>query len=432
MAAIPPQAPQGCTTTSVEGTEKEARLPNPTNKPYLMEKANYAVRFPRLSVKKLPSGAVGGLELKQLVMSGLIRADEYLRDFRWDYKAEVCFDMTRLPPTPFLSTSNTRKGETPDPDRRHTLIPFPAGLTKGLLRRPDVIIVKNRGQRWPGQAGPDHHDVMHPDNLERVVEVKFPGDKLWPDQRDAYRKIAGGRNRFSVLEIHDCRDDGERERDRQANESQQPTANSNPLSWPTVPPLIIPGPGDDQKPRPAPIPVPVYGTRPIPKPAHMESWTQQVREAVDGLLEDGAQGIRQLSAEVQNHLEEAATWLSSKGKWVRSKTEPAWEWISETGTQVLRWTDEQLRAIWAEVQRYTDLTLDMLGKIDWMQVLINVGIAVGTVVVAFVIAGALVAAGVPAAIISGLLVLVRLAQLSWAWLASILGTGAVAGALTAG
>jgi hypothetical protein len=93
---------------------------------------------------------------------------------------------------------------------------------------------------------------------------------------------------------------------------------------------------------------------------------------------------------------------------------------------VLRWTDEQLRAIWAEVQRYTDLTLDMLGKIDWVQVLIDVGLVVGTVVVAFVIAGALVTAGVPAAIVSGLLVLVRLAQLSWAWLASILGATASA------
>jgi len=424
MAAVQPHTPQGCTTTSIEGTETEARLPNPSNKPYLMEKANYALRFPRLTLKRMPSGLSSNMELKQLVMSGLIRADEYLRDFRWDYKAEVCFDMTRLPPTPFLSTSATRKGEAPDPDRRHTLIPFPPGLTKGLLRRPDVIIVKNRGQRWPGQAGPDHHGVMHPDNLERVVEVKFPGDSLLPEQREAYLDIAGGQKRFSLLEIHDCRDDGERERDRQTNNSQQPTAHRNPLKWP-LPPLITP-------PTSAPIPVPVYGPRPIPKPAHVESWTQQVQEAIDGLLEDGAQGIRQLSAEVQQHLDEAATWLSGKGEWIRSKTEPAWEWVSETGAQVLRWTDEQLRAIWAEVQHYTDLPLEMLGKIDWMQVLIDVGIAVGTVVVAFVIAGALVAAGVPAAIVAGLLVLVRLAQLSWAWLASILGAGAVAGALTAG
>ena len=422
MNASQPQSPQGCTTTSIEGTEKEAPLPSPANKPYLMEKASYAVRFPRLSLKTLANGEANGMELKQVVMSGLIRADEYLRDFRWDYKAEVCFDMTRLPPTPFLSTSDIRQGQAPDPNRRHTLMPFPPGLTKGLLRRPDVIIVKNPALRWPGQAGTDHQGTLHLDNLQRVVEVKFPGDKLWPDQRNAYLKIAGNRQRFSVLEIHDCRNEGERKRDRQLNEQEKPTASRNPLVWPPMP-----DPGST--PHPAPVPVPLYGPRPIPGPARMESWTQQALEAIDSLLEEGAQGIRQLSAEVQRHLEETATWLSSKGQWVRSKAGDAWEWIGETAAPVLRWTDTQLRAIWSEVQRYTDLTLEMLRDIDWVQVLINVGTVVGTVVVAILIAGALVAAGVPAAIVSGLLVLVRLAQLSWVWLASILGGGAAAGAL---
>lgn len=432
MAAVQPQTPQGCTTTSVEGTVKEAPLPNPTNKPYLMEKANYAVRFPRLSVKKLPSGISGKVELKQLVMSGLIRADEYRWDYFWDYKAEVCFDMTRLPPTPFLSSSWWRKGQTPDPARRHTLIPFPTGMTKGLLRRPDVIIVQNRALRWPGLAGPDHHGVMHPDNLSRVVEVKFPGDSLAPEQRTAYIKIAGGRQRFSVLEIQDCRDDGERERERQHNNAHQPTGQSNPLHWPIVPPLIPPAQTPGSKPKPAPVPVPAYGPQPTPRPARVESWTQQAEEAIDGLLEQGAQGIRQLSDEVQQHLEEAATWLGVKGEWVRRESQKAWEWVSETGAQVLRWTDEQLRAIWREVQRYTDLTLEMLRQIDWVQVLIDVGIAVATVVVAFLIAGAAVAAGIPATIVAGLLVIIRLAQASWALLASILGGAAATAAVTAG
>lgn len=29
--------------------------------------------------------------------------------------------------------------------------------------------------RWPGLAGPDTEGLMHADNLERLVEVKFPG-----------------------------------------------------------------------------------------------------------------------------------------------------------------------------------------------------------------------------------------------------------------
>lgn len=191
----PPLA-QGCTTTSIEGTETRARLPDPGNKPYLMEKANYASRFPRLSVKRLSDGGITGMELKQLVMSGLIRGDEYRRDFFWDYKAEVSFDMTSIPLKPFLSALWSGEGEKPDPLRRHTIFPFPKGSIKGLLRRPDVIIVKNRSIRWPGQAGSDHQGVEHPNNLERLVEVKFPGDVLGMAQREAYLDIAGGQTGF--------------------------------------------------------------------------------------------------------------------------------------------------------------------------------------------------------------------------------------------
>jgi VRR-NUC domain len=423
----PPQTPQGCTKTSIEGTVKQAPLPNPTNKPYLMEKANYAARFPKLSIKKTKGGGFAGLELKQLVMSGLIRADEYRWDFRWDYKAEVCFDMAFLPPKPFLSSSWIGDEKSPDPERRHTLFPFPKGSVKGLLRRPDVIIVKNRGLRWPGQAGSDHQGVTHPNNMERLVEVKFPGDKLYPEQERAYLLIAGGRNRFSVLEINDCRDDGDRERDRQYNKEHKPTGQFDPLQWPSLLPPRTP----DEPPRPAPVPVPAYGPSATPRPAHVESWTQQVQAAVDGLLEQGAQGIRQLSQEVQQHLEDAATWLGVKGDWVRRESQKAWEWISETGTQVMRWTDDQLRAIWKEVQRCTDISIDVLRQIDWVQVLIDLGIAAATVVVAFAIGAAVVAAGIPAAIVAGLLVIVRLAQLSWALLATILGGAAVTATVTA-
>lgn len=401
-----------CTTTSIEGTVKEAPLPTTKNKLYLLEKADYAVRFPKLSVKQSGEGKSVGIELKQVVMSGLIRADEYLFDYLWYYKAEVCFDMSRLPPTPFLSTSDTRKGTTPDPNRRHTLNPFPMGLTKGLLRRPDVIIVKNKAVRWPGQAGPDHHGTMHPDNLERVVEVKFPGDKLFPEQREAYLSIAGSRNRFSVLEVHDCRDDGERQRDRHYNAQHKPAASSNPLLRPT----------DSRQ-------VPVYSPQPITRPAEVQGWTQQAREKIEWLLENS--GLRRLSKQAQQHLHQAAIWLGveEKGKWVRSKAGDAWEWVSTTTGKVLRYTDEQLRAIWREVQHYTDLTLEMLGRIDWVQVLIFIGQLAATVIVVFLIGGALVTLGLPAAVVAGLLVLVRLAQLSWAWLASILGVGAAAGAL---
>ncbi|GFM68776.1 hypothetical protein PSCICJ_48940 [Pseudomonas cichorii] len=424
----PPQTPQGCTNTSIEGTVKEAQLPSTDNKPYLMEKANYASRFPRLSSRREKGGSITDMELNQLVMSGLIRADEYRRDFLWDYKAEVCFDMTFLPPKPFLSSSLLGSDGTLDPLRRHTLTMFPKDSVEGLLRRPDVIIVKNRSIRWPGQAGPDHQGVAHPNNLERLVEVKFPGDVLGMAQREAYLEIAGGTTRFSVLEISDCRDKDERKRDSEYNKEHRLTGAFNPLQWPS----LLPDRNSGEAPRSAPVPVPVYGPSATPRPAHVESWTQQVQEAVDSLLEQGANGIRKLSQEVQQHLEDAATWLGIKGEWIRRESQKAWEWVSETGAQVIRWTDEQLRAIWKEVQRYTDITLDMLRSIDWVQVLIELGIAVATVVIAFAIGAAVVAAGIPASIVAGLLVIVRLAQLSWGLLASVLGGAAFTVAATAG
>lgn len=422
-----PPTPQSC-TTSIEGTVKQAPLPNPTNKPYLMEKANYASRFPRLAFKKLKDGSTSGLELKQLVMSGLIRADEYRRDFFWDYKAEVCFDMKTVPPTPFLSTSLSLPGSTSDPKRRHTLFPFPPGMTKGMLRRPDVIIVKNRNVRWPGQAGLDHQKEQHSDNLERLVEVKFPGDRLEIDQENAYLKIAGNRARFSVLEINDCRDDDERERDRQYNKEQKPTSSFNPQHWPS----LIPPKQPDNQVRPAPVPVPAYGPTATLRPAYIESWTQQVQMAVDSLLEQGAQGIRQLSQEVQQHLEDAAAWLSTKGTWIRRESQKAWEWVSETGVNILKWTDEQLKTVWKEIQKYADISLEVLKQIDWVQVLIDLGIAAATVVVAFAVGATLVAAGIPTALVAGLLVIIRLAQVSWALLVGILGGAAITTAATVG
>ncbi|MBF6031679.1 VRR-NUC domain-containing protein [Pseudomonas sp. P155] len=419
----PPEAPKSCTTTSIKG-EVTIGTVAPHNQGYLMEKARYAARFPRLTVKPLKDGGVTDVELKQLVMSGLIKADEYRHDFRWDYKAEVSFDMSPKrpkPPIPFLSTSLFRD-QKPDPDRRHTMTFFPSGRTSGLLRRPDVIIVQNPKTRWPGTKSLDHDGAEHEDNLERVVEVKFPKDFLSQDQRQDYERIAGKKNRFAVLEVSDCRDDEDRERDQEYNREQRPTRATDPAKWIPLLPPKHPG----RPPRPAPVPVPAYGPEPTARPAHIESWTQQVQSAVDSLLEQGAQGIRQLSEDVQQHLHEAITWLDAKGEWVRNESQNTWQWLSEKGGQILSWTDDQLRAIWLEVQRYTDVTLEMLKKINWVQVLIDLGIAAATVVVVVAIGAGLVSLGIPAALVSGFLLLVRLAIAAWGTLAAILSAGAAA------
>ena len=230
MALASTQRAGACTT--LEERPEYAPLPSPNNRYYLAEKAKFALKWPKPAVR-LVRGVLSNVSLYQVTMTAEIRLDEWLHDFRWFYKAEVSFDMTKNPPMPFLSTTQgTFKNNPsipPDPRRRHTTNPFPPGSTPGLLRRPDVIIVTNMFDRWPGRAGTDQDGAMHGDNLQRVVEVKFPDDELSEGQRDAYEQIAGGINRFSVCDINDC--DGEREKRTSGNESKAP----NPVLLP--PPL---------------------------------------------------------------------------------------------------------------------------------------------------------------------------------------------------
>ncbi len=66
------------------------------------------------------------------------------------------------------------------------------------LRRPDVVV------RRPGANGGLSGDV-----IQKVWEMKFPGDSYGPGQRKAYVDIAGGEKRFDDLDEDKCctRDD---------------------------------------------------------------------------------------------------------------------------------------------------------------------------------------------------------------------------------
>jgi type VI secretion system secreted protein VgrG len=92
-------------------------------------------------------------------------------------KAEVPYDMSKSPPAPVMS----RK----EPER-----PSRGKHPKGS-RAPDVIIVKDPSKP-PTQ-----------DNLEEVIEVKFPGDNYREGQEAAYDKIAGPA-RFETFDPERC------------------------------------------------------------------------------------------------------------------------------------------------------------------------------------------------------------------------------------
>ncbi|MCA1924401.1 VRR-NUC domain-containing protein [Buttiauxella noackiae] len=399
-----------CTTTGVEMVEKQSRLPTTENRQYLHIKVEYAMRFPQLSAKIRRKGKTYQMSLKQTMMSGLIRVDEIARNYCWYYKAEVAFDMRTTPPRPFLSSTMLKKDGA---GRRHTTNPFPVP-GRGIYRRPDIIIVKNKQDRWPGLAGPDTEGSMHGDNLARLVEVKFPGDELKRGQYDEYMLIVGNnRSKMTILEIHDCRPEEHQWADQVVNVTMKAWQTSGAKYWPLAlfPPIFIPRPP----------------SRPVA--ARIEPWTYAghvVADLSEGAVRGVAEGWNALSKETQQVLNSAASWLNDSGEWVYRQGSEAWVWASKTGKAVKSWTNAQICEAWAEIQHTTDMTLEMLKQVDWVQVLTNVAKTVGVILVAVGIGVLVVTLGIPEAIIGAFLLIVRLAISAWGTLAAILGTGTAA------
>ncbi|WP_028131672.1 VRR-NUC domain-containing protein [Escherichia coli] len=402
--------PWDCTTTGVEMVEKQSRLPTTENRQYLHIKVEYAMRFPQLSAQIRRKGKTYQMSLKQTVMSGLIRVDEIARNYCWYYKAEVAFDMRTTPPRPFLSSTLLEKDGA---GRRHTTNPFPVP-GRGIYRRPDVIIVKNKEDRWPGLAGPDTEGNMHSDNLARLVEVKFPGDVLSREQYNEYMQIVGrNRTRMTILEIHDCRPEEHQWVDQVVNVTMKAWQTSGAKYWPLAlyPPVFMPRPPS------------------TPVAARIEPWTyagKAVSDLSEGAVRGVAEGWNALSKETQLVLNSAASWLNDSGEWVYQQGSEVWVWASQTGKSVKSWTNAQIKAAWTEIQHATDMTLDMLKQVDWVQVLTNVAKTVGVILVAVGVGGLVVTLGIPEAIIGAFLLIVRLAISAWGTLATILGTGTAA------
>ncbi|WP_407862101.1 VRR-NUC domain-containing protein [Escherichia coli] len=402
--------PWDCTTTGVEMVEKQSRLPTTENRQYLHIKVEYAMRFPQLSAQIRRKGKTYQMSLKQTVMSGLIRVDEIARNYCWYYKAEVAFDMRTTPPRPFLSSTLLEKDGA---GRRHTTNPFPVP-GRGIYRRPDVIIVKNKEDRWPGLAGPDTEGNMHSDNLARLVEVKFPGDVLSRDQYDEYMQIVGrNRARMTILEIHDCRPEEHQWVDQVINVTMKAWQTSGAKYWPLAlyPPVFMPRPPS------------------TPVAARIEPWTyagKAVSDLSEGVVRGVAEGWNALSKETQLVLNSAASWLNDSGEWVYRQGSEAWVWVSQTGKSVKSWTNAQIKAAWTEIQHVTDMTLDMLKQVDWVQVLTNIAKTVGVILVAVGVGGLVVTLGILEAIIGAFLLIVRLAISAWGTLVTILGTGTAA------
>ena len=159
-----------------------------------------------------------GRALKQRCTTKSIWTDEDANQLVWGYKAEVGYSMKTNPPAPLMSRTQPNR-----PTR------FPLGKAqeegllkrtlegrpqKGLLRIPDCIVLKVTGQELAAMraAGQIEWRRLIPvqSNIETVIEIKFEGDRLKPEQLTAYRRIAGRPDKFRMIEQFECNCDRRR------------------------------------------------------------------------------------------------------------------------------------------------------------------------------------------------------------------------------
>lgn len=255
--APPPKLPGRVVGRSKTGINKKGtplRLDDPLDKGYLCQKICRCDKGTALVSKS-------GQTLKQRCVSASIWVDEELNQLVWRYKAEVGFNMRARPPAPLMSRAQPNR-----PSR------FPLGAAigqgvlkrtlegkfqKGLLRIPDCIILKVTGPELAAmRAGGTiiwKRLIPTKNNIETVLEVKFPGDKLTQRQMVAYQRIAGA-DRFRLLEVNDC-DCGGRKREQPTT---QPVRAPVTTPMPHFEPLIFLPPFPPNYPPPQPV-RPQYG-----------------------------------------------------------------------------------------------------------------------------------------------------------------------------
>ncbi len=147
---------------------------------------------------KQPNIGKDGKQLKQGCVAAHLQGLEIALNHQSNYKQEINFDMTQTPPSPIMDSIIETKGHNylrgwidkhwgskPEHSRD-----YKSGT--GLVRRPDVLIVKD-ASKPPTQ-----------DNIKQIVEMKFPPNKLTEAQEQAYVKIIGDENKLAKLEPGDC------------------------------------------------------------------------------------------------------------------------------------------------------------------------------------------------------------------------------------
>ncbi|BFI60769.1 hypothetical protein KD5_05190 [Yersinia pseudotuberculosis] len=427
------------TVTSITCTMERGKFPADADPCYLAQKAEIALRLPRKIVTK-----AGLLRfLNQLVMSSLIRIEERKAQYLWPYKAEVVFAIMNPVPLPMLATSDDSKKKYGD-NLPHSSNPFARPALEAWImhrvkriRRPDIILVKNPGQRWPGRGATYFDGKAHSDNLKMLIEMKFLDDKLSKGQEEDYTNIATSA-RFGVMRIDDNRSEKQKQYDKQYNTADRPSAvryilppligsdegNSQPIPVPIAPPEGTPG----TIPQPLSENLPLLSAAPWDYLPSVEDWLRWGNE-VGSLAEDGWDCVRESTRQMFHPF---GNWASEKGEWwcnevidpITQQASYMISWVSDKTGEVLSWSFIQLQELWETVFSGMDITLDYLKQIDWVQILHDIGD--GTVQLIIKTAEVIVTIIVTVIIAAALVILVA------AIIAAIAAGGAaVAGVLTA-
>lgn len=172
----------------------------------------------------------GRSDLRQECVKQTLDVAEGLTGHHSRYKAEISYDMKTEPPTPLMHRGGDGHTRSHYPPARMNDAYGKDGWTRGgvHLRRPDVVVARDP-TRPPTR-----------DNLDGVVEMKFPGDRMDPDQNRDYRRIGGPQAGFKVLtDQTPCHCDRGRRRP-----SPQPVPVAVPERAPAPAPSPSPGLGE--------------------------------------------------------------------------------------------------------------------------------------------------------------------------------------------
>ncbi|MEK9496333.1 VRR-NUC domain-containing protein [Photorhabdus sp. P32] len=426
--------------TSINCTMEIGIFPADEDPCYLARKAEYALRMPAMIITKL--GAIRFLN--QVIMSGLIKVEELKHDFLWPYKAEVVFAIRgkKDVPLPMLATSQASKQRYGD-NLPQSSNPFARPSADDVekfgikrIRRPDIILVKDESLRWPGRNATYFDGSVHPNNLKMLIEVKFPGDSLSKGQETDYIRIAT-RDHFGVMRVDDSRTEEQKQYDEAWRKHYQPGSQhyKNPIPLAPLPPgsppdETLPIPPAEGVPGTIPQPLtknpPLLSTSPWSFLPSYEDWVILGQE-VAGLTEQGLDYIRNSTREL---LAQFGTWFNQAGKWVceeiidpiTHQVSYAFSWVSEQTGKIVTWTESEIKAQWQTVQQGSDITLEELKNISWMQILKEVGEGMLelVVIIAEVAVVILVTVAVAAALIALVEILAAAAAVSTAALDAVL------------